>query len=247
MSITFNVAELKREIESIGQIAGPFLALRARSQLQQVAADLDGIARGTGPRRWAIPLDSPIQTRLSKGEYQRGGGQHSVFGAFTFVWEIEPSRTQGDTRPADEVTLVGLASSCLRIIEGDPVRPGTQTELAMWRMEVGDANSPGTHFHVQVLGHGELPPFPSSLDVPRLPGMLVSPFACLEFLVSELFQEDWVKEVNRDTGPLRQWRGVQRSRIRAQLEWQLGEIEAVHGSPWSALKAAKPPRELFAN
>lgn len=119
-------------------------------------------------------------------------------------------------------------------------------ELAMWRIEIGDDASPGCHFHVQIRGEDEEGPFPKRLSVPRLPTCLASPMAALEFLLAELFQEAWLRHVSAETDALRQWRAIQRDRLEKLFAWQTQTVSRVNQtSPWSTLKLAKPPADLF--
>src|SRR5436190_1532122 len=82
---------------------------------------------------------------------------------------------------------------------------GIPAEIAMWRMEVGDARSPGCHFHVQVLGEAEVAPFPKSLSVPRLPAVHSTPPAVIEFVLGELFQATWDKHVAARSVHVKRW------------------------------------------
>lgn len=140
--------------------------------------------------------------------------------------------------------MVGQASTVVRLYEGDPGNP--VKELAMWRMEIGDDASPGCHFHVHALGDRPDPPFPHSLPIPRLPGLLVSPMAVFEFVLAELFQNRWRKHAARETADLLRWQSVQRVRLRNVLMWQADQLKTLTGSPWTALKSQKPPANLFA-
>jgi hypothetical protein len=119
-------------------------------------------------------------------------------------------------------------------------------ELAMWRIEIGDDDSPGCHFHVQIRGEEDDGPFPKRLSVPRLPTCLASPMAALEFLLAELFQEAWRRHVSAETDALKSWRAIQRERLRKLFEWQSHTVAGLNqASPWSTLKLAKPPADIF--
>lgn len=110
----------------------------------------------------------------------------------------------------------------------------------MWRTEVGDVGSPGCYFHQQVLGQSDSPPFPHGLSVPRLPSVIVTPMAVLEFLLGELFQDEWAKHVSRETDDTRFWQSTQRDILLRLLDWKKRHIQKCVGSPWMALKRAKP-------
>jgi hypothetical protein len=245
--LLFSVSELKSEVSSFREFAGGYLSLEGGRVLRQVESDLDNISSSVGREiPWQIAQMAPLRTAISEGEYMRGVGESFVFAEISFKWSLTPVRPSGDTRQAKQVELVGIASTKIRIFEGDPDNASEAEEIAMWRIEIGDANSPGTHFHVQVLGHEQVPPFPKSLDVPRLPSIIVSPFASAEFVISELFQLRWAEHAARESAPMKRWRAIQKERIARQLHWHLEAINDSASSPWTALKLSKPARELFA-
>ena len=246
MGLEFKVADLEREIQAIKTIAGDFLVPGADSILDRSLAELKAITRRhDGPFRWTISEDLPVKTRISYGDYMPDSkGSLCVFGQMSFVWELFPVRSSGTSSVAKNVELEGLASTKITIFEGDPLTDEI-SELAMWRMEVGDANAPGSHFHVQVMGRDDDLKFPKPLDIPRLPGLFVSPFAVLEFAIAELFQDEWSKHAARPSSSMAQWRSIQAKRQENQLKWQLGLLSSTTGSPWASMKRAKPPANLF--
>lgn len=246
MSLLFEIAVLRDEVTAFQELARRFLEPSARSILNQLVSDLDGISKkSSGASRWQIYRDRPLRTVASIGDYMPDEeGELCVHAAIDFVWDLEPVRPRGDTRHAKKVRLSGLASTEIRLIEGEPGVPGG-SEIAVWRMEVADDAAPGCHFHVQVLGRDGDDMFPKALDVPRLPGSLVSPFACMEFVLSELFQAKWSKHVSKDSSEGKRWRKIQAFRHQRQLRWHLDTVDRTSGSPWVAWKLAKPPEDLF--
>ncbi len=115
----------------------------------------------------------------------------------------------------------------------------------MWRMEIADDASPGCYFHVQVLGEEDRPPFPKSLSVPRLPGFFVTPPFVLEFVLGELFQDEWKREAVRESDSLKMWRPIQLKRLANFLRWQRDKLRDSQGSPWVVLKSLQPDANLF--
>ena len=116
----------------------------------------------------------------------------------------------------------------------------------MWRAEVGDAASPGCHFHVQIAGDKEDPPFPKALDVPRLPGFFVTPATVVEYVLGELFQREWLEHLATRGADLNRWWPIQQRRLCAVLQWQLDVVRDASGSsPWATLKRQKPQAGLF--
>jgi hypothetical protein len=139
-----------------------------------------------------------------------------------------------------QFALAGNASITMKISTADePV------ELALWKMEVGAADSPGCHFHGHVPRGVELGGRAYVLPVPRLPNFLFTFGDCLEFLVGELFQDKWVRHAGQRTPESAEWRRYQRERVSRVLLWQARMIRGATSAPWTALKAAKPPSDLF--
>jgi hypothetical protein len=136
-----------------------------------------------------------------------------------------------------------LASTRVRLL-CEPGDGDGHQEIAMWRMEIGDSNSPGCHFHVQVLGQTTNFPFPSSLSVPRLPSLIMTPAAAVEFVLGELFQDEWAKHIGRNGPHLNRWSTIQKSRWVNLLNWKLDLVQK-STNPWTSIKAGKPQPTLF--
>ncbi len=87
--------------------------------------------------------------------------------------------------------------------------------------------------------------FPHAVDIPRLPGFLVTPSDAVEFLLGELFQDTWAARARDESPDTRIWRGGQKARLAKVMEWQQRLLSEALGSPWIALKVAKPSPQLF--
>ncbi len=243
--ILFPINQALLEIESAKAIARQFLE-NEETTFAQMRTQLEGLRDepSIGHLKWKIPAEQPLRTVVSEGEYERSGKGDDVMGTLSFLWEIDRVHPRRRRAAAQQFRVVGIASTVLRVfaVEED----GSQgEELAMWRMEVGDDNSPGCHFHVQIRGENDHGPFPGTLSIPRLPGCVVTPMAALEFLLAELFQERWRRHVFSDTDALRRWRSIQRARFTKVFAWHQGAVLFNGLSPWCALKIAKPPQNLF--
>lgn len=241
--IRFPFTDTLIELESAKAIAHEFLE-NEELVFAQIRTQLEGLRdERTSHVSWTIPSSRPLRTIVSPGHYDRGGGG-AVVGTMSFVWEIGRVPPKKRKAPAEFFELVGIASTVSRVFAvNDDGSLGD--ELAMWRMEIGDDNSPGCHFHVQIRGEVEDGPFPRRLPVPRLPGCLATPMAALEFMLAELFQERWTKHIFSETDSLKRWRAIQRSRFSRLLAWQQIQTSSTSRSPWLALKGAKPPQDLF--
>lgn len=244
--LEFQFQEVLDEVRAVQEVTAPFVEPSAAGVWGALAASLEAI-RGfpqNTPAQWEIPNHSPLCTRLSVGGYEPEGlGAHNVFSEITSTWLIAPSDPQAtNRRPAKTFRVVGNASVRIRL---KAVNGGHQSELAMWRAELGDDASPGCFFHVQVLGELAEPPFPHSLCVPRLPSIVFTPMAALEFVIGELFQDEWKEYAVQETNSMNRWKSIQRSRLTRLLQWKVEQVEDCVGSPWTALKLAKPQTGLF--
>lgn len=252
--LRFEFVECLREIQAIQDLARRFLPPASLECLRQFMVDLRNI-QGSGTRKigtWQIRQDRPVLTKPSRGNYERdGGGRHHVRAEITSIWEIEPVWEPGQRKrvPPREFAIAGKASTKVRLLEvpRDNDTATSSAEIAMWRMEIANFDSPGCYFHTQVLGELEVGPFPKTLSVPRLPGLVATPPAVLEFVLDELFQEGWLQEVQGKTSGRQMWNPIQKRRLEALFNWQLRQLEASTDTPWAVLKRGKPPKDLFLN
>jgi len=213
-ALVFSFAEFLQEIEAIAKLSQRFTRADSWGVLDELKTSLRNI-QGAGSNhmvRWGIPESRPLRTTT-----HHAGTAHRLFGELTSVWEIQPH----PARPNKYFSLVGIASTRIRVY--DEKDDQGHAELAMWRMEVADDNSPGCYFHVQVLGELDHVPFPHSLPVPRLPTFMTTPMFAFEYVLGEIFQDQWKQEVARDNDNVRRWRGIQAKRFENLFHWQ-GEM-----------------------
>ncbi len=246
--LIFSFQEMLDEIQAMSRIGTEFLTAETQQiTIPNLVAVLESIrvARPQASRPWSIEIERPLRTIDSAGEYEHAGrrGAHIIFGELTFIWEVLCPQEPGPrSRPQKNFVLSGLSSTRIRVLERN--NEGGR-ELAMWRFEVGDNASPGCHFHTQIEGERVDPPYPRSLSVPRLPTMLITPMAALEFLLAEMFQSRWQKHAAAETGEMQRWKPIQKQRLKRLLEWQQEGVDGCLGSPWTAFKTYKPPADLF--
>ncbi len=246
--LQFFFQEFVDEIIAIEALARPFIPGNSVHALPQLRSTLEGIrTAATGrPYNWGIPESSPLRTIVSEGQYEAGGrrGSEHIFASLSSGWEINPLGPHNRASlPHRKFELVGQASTRVRIFRNSPV--GKHQEIAMWRMEIADDASPGCYFHAQILAQSKKIPFPRSLPVPRFPIFLASPPAVLEFVLSEIFQNEWRMEVLRDSTALQRWRPIQLRRFSNLLKWQRDEVHKLPGSPWVVIKRLQPQTDLF--
>lgn len=240
--LVFEFADMIEECQVIKDLARPFLDPGALLIIDEAKRSLQNIktqGSTTTTTRWSIPENRLLRTKWSEGDCQRDQkSRHHVCGEFSFVWEIRPLDDPQFPRRT-HFLLDGLASASISITEK------SRKCVAQWTVEVGDHQSPGAHFHSQIKRFGGGPTL-ESLDVPRLPALLMSPFFVLEFGLGELFQDRWPKHARRDSTPAQRWRAIHLPRLTNFLKWQLAELaQPSVGSPWVRLKAAKPPIDLL--
>lgn len=242
--LVFPFKELIDECEVLKACARKFLEGQSLKVLDEAKYALQSIQdSGVSGRsqRWQIPADRPICTVPSKGECQPDGkSKYQLRGKFSFVWEICAVEPPKGKRPT-AFSLEGLASTVIDVVEETP---DGERRLAHWTVDVGDQNSPGTHFHFQMNGFSE-PPFPKSLDIPRLPAPLMSPFLTIDLALGELFQDRWARHAISEHKDIKRWRKLHEDRLLRFFKWQSDCVRQTSGSPWMALKKAKPPRDLL--
>lgn len=255
MALEFEFQEIDREISALEVLAanyldpsGPTVLDRARETLRQIRRSHHYEAQA-----WTIPVDAPLRSKVSEGRFEPAAKSGPpVFAELSSKWEIAPiprkRRKYGDVK---EFRLSGIASSRIAIRSGSPDNPGRN--LSIWRMEIADDNSPGCYFHVQIADDepylpgddGDALCYPKWLPVPRIPIFLATPLLAFEFALGELFQDDWPRELARESTAAQDWRPIQRRRLMSLLRWQHGVVRDEQGSPWLALKKLLPPADLF--
>jgi hypothetical protein len=234
---------LRDECDALKNYAQDVLDPQTISALDEARSMLENIqVKGSTSRsvRWSIAEERPLYTIWSIGESKPGNqSRPKIRAKFSFVWEIRPIEGKGKKR--NDFLLDGLASTRITVVEqeGDGER-----SLSQWTVDVGDYQSPGTHFHFQFQGLDQ-PPSASSLDIPRLPAIAMSPFLAIDFTIGELFQDRWREHSMTETKYSNRWRELHRDRLQRFFKWQEQCVKQCTGSPWMALKLAKPPSDLF--
>ncbi len=246
MPLEFSFAEFIDEIEALRKMTTHFIAPESYRVLYDLKEQLQSIRskRMETEVAWGIRRGSPLKTRISEGEYELGGGgkHNRLFAEITSVWAISSLR-QGVKKSWQTSTfaLTGAASTHVQLKE---YINGEHQALGTWNVDVASDDSPGCHFHVQILGKTPAPPFPSTLSVPRLPSCIITPMAVVEFVLAELFQDEWRHYAVGDRKEIKRWRIIQSSRLERLFKWQSEVVKGV-GSPWTLIKMAKPDRGLF--
>lgn len=251
--LEFEFAELVREIRDFKEIAKRFLdpsasdsldLLRSALENIQAAAPLEYSPSARPDYPWEIPHYSPVVTKPSRA-YERGerASGPEVYARLTSIWQVIPMPKLKKGTPPKTFRVVGKASVRVEWREaGD-----TDRSLGVWRMEMADGSSPGCYFHAQIMGEDgwDSPPFPHAVCVPRLPCIAFTPMAVLEFVLGELFQDEWENHTRILTPNVENWRAIQRRRLGNLYAWQQEVVGSSDAPPWTLLKRAKPDAQRF--
>lgn len=250
--LLFSFAEMQKEANNMAKVASRFLDSDndAEGVIKEWVKQLEqfGLRDPGSELQWEISLGRPIRTIPSNGYYERDGkGAHSVYATISSIWDIAIPTPSGPTpkrgTPKQVFEIVGKASTRISVLCAP--NGGNLCELARWRFEIGTSCSPGCHFHAQILGEENDRVFPKSMPVPRLPGLLFTPMDALEFVLAELFQDEWARHAAKETEAIKVWATCQKRRLIKLLQWQQDRLEKSSGSPWTALKADKPDATLL--
>lgn len=225
MTVQFRVQDLQHQILDMAKLSKKFLSPDSLYRLEECSHDLGSIVRAGRTDRWQISRDRPLKTRVSNGCYEPGGrGALCLEAVISFVWEV---------RPLDNgfVGLDGIASTRVEFYGLDP--RATPHSL-VWRHEVGDSQSPGTYFHTQISGS-------SDFVVPRFPGMILTPVDAIDFVLGEMFQDEWPREQRYNDSTIKRFAPKQRKRLKTTLQEQSRAVdERSELSGWMSLKGWIP-------
>lgn len=243
-NLLFQPADLLNELSALQSLAARFLDRTSPYRLEELIDEIQGLQARGGKYPLKIPKSRPLRTRVSNGEFEppsKKKSKRSVYGSITGIWDLEaaehyvqdPDRPKRKGKPKMLIGFAGKASTVFEVKDG-----ASDKTLACWKMELGDANSPGCFFHTFAsVDHG----FP----VPRHPNIFATPMSAIGFALGELFQGAWEETVSGTSDAPNRWRSIQSKRFKALLEWQLKQVTKTTSSPWCSLKVAKPGSALF--
>ena len=238
--LRFRLSELVAETRALRRMARGFLDPGTTWALDRFNSHLEAL-RGAHEAEIRVELP-PLRTRPNEGAHEAGErqGGRSLYAVISGTWDVVPLGPSR-RRPGRELAFTGMASTRAELYDSRD----DDTRLAMWRLELGDDQAPGCHFHAQILGDSERPPFPSSIPIPRLPSHFVSPMSAVEYVLGELFQDEWARETARGTSDSIHWRSLQQRRLQCLFSWYRRAVEDSVSSPWMTLKSAKPGASMF--
>ena len=232
MGLKFSVAELQRELIFCDAIASSYLEHQSKGKLKSAAQHLRLISDTPNKTHtWQIDKDIPLKTKHSLRISEISGQGHSLQGRLSFIWELQKCDHQ-------TVELVGKASTAISIHEiVDSI--AKDDHIFKWHVDVvTDKKAPGPAFHTQVDN-------PKNLPVPRFPSLLFSPVDCLDFLLGELYQQEWPMHQSRHN-QIQRFAVAQNQRLRRLLGEQKKELDQIgDSSAWITLKNWNPSDEVF--
>ena len=238
--LRFKIAELERETKALKSMGRRFFDSHALWVLDQFSSDLQSINGTRGQSVRTLELRGLRTTPSMKYELGSRRGGKKIHAAISGTWALRPLGT--GPAPGRKVEFCGNASTKIELYASD--EPQTP-RLAMWRLELGAEDSPGCYIHAQILGDSDDPPFPKSVPIPRLPSIFVTPMSGVEFVLGELFQNEWAKMTAQSVSDAQQWQALQRKRLRSLFLWYKSKLDNSASSPWMALKEAKPTGDIF--
>ena len=240
--LLFRLAQLRDELDIFRRLAKDFISDTTIYRLEQFRTCLEGATRAERPVTLEL-VDLKTRPTVEYEKPPREGGRR-IYAVISGIWKIAPvdqrTKKQGKIWKR-RVEFCGIASTRIAFHDADD-----DSEIAMWRNEFGDTDSPGSYFHVQIRGQSNEGSFPKSVPVPRLPTPFVTPLSAVEFVLGELFQESWGKSVASKTDLCAKWSSMQAATLRAYFGWQADVLGKVgEPTPWLALKTRLPASELF--
>ncbi|MCH7479622.1 MAG: hypothetical protein IIA14_16165 [SAR324 cluster bacterium] len=233
--LQFEIAELVKEIKALRDISKGFLEPGTIGKLDEIKVLIEQIWNASEGSEFSLKFED-LKTVPSKGAYEWGGrrGGLSVYALISGRWDVKLlgySSGKGKTRAGRKLEFCGNVSTTVEVRES-----GNNNCVVKWNMDIATTDSPGCYFHIQI---------PNQIPIPRIPSLFVTPMGAIEFVIGEMFQEEWEKATSGGTANPAYWRALQAKRLKTLLLWQRGVLEGILSTPWMALKRAKPNGELF--
>ena len=239
--LILSYADVQRELETFKPVARHYLDDKSVTNLYEgwLRRILDSADVRTGDT-CKVKTTSSLRTRPNDGLHQRSSGI-ILLGELDFTWDVVPFRDKARKAAAKQF---GLDNSSMRL---KLLRVGENDDrelVAQWTFDIGNAESPGCHFHAK---HENIHASTSNIDIPRLPTLVTMPTDAMAFIFGELWQKQWADELlsGLQTSADR-WRPWPQRRLCAVLS-SLTKCVADGNRlvPWAVLKAFKPRPDLL--
>jgi hypothetical protein len=237
MGMKFKIADLQRQMNEIAEIASEYLDRGSKEKLKDAARNVKFISKQpTG--KWQIDRSDPIKTIPSWGACEKDGKGKDLQGWMSFVWGMKRGRN-------GIVELNGKASTVITIHEIEKngrsyrLKHAESEWLQRWNIDVvTDEGAPGPAIHAQISNRANVP-------VPRLPSILFTPADCLDFLLGELFQENWEEHLagHSHTASFAVSQQDRMQRLLKEHDSRLQDRGRL--SAWTNFKKGRPTDDLF--
>lgn len=233
MGLKFNLSKFQQELISCNKVAYRYIEPKSKYKLTSAIDQLRSMPVSTkGAYSWKINKNTPLKIQCNKGNHEISGAGKKLQGRLSFKWRLRKINTQ-------TLELVGNASTIVAIheIADSKVK---DCHVLKWNVDVvTSSDAPGPAFHIQIDNRENVP-------VPRFPSLLFSPADCLDFLLGELFQDEWkMHQLDKHT-ETRRFAAAQNSRLYRLLDSQKNELnKPASSSAWIALKNWKPADDIF--
>ena len=236
----FLSSELEQEINALSKISASFFEREWPENLTYFLIDFKSILGQPVGSCHDLVL-KPLRTRISEGEYEAGSKRRGkrIYAIISGIWQIRVHSAGS----GQQLEFCGKASMTTEVFALNE----SCTPLAKWQLDLGADDSPGCYVHAQIpwgfevknLGQNPIP-------VPRLPSIFVTPMSAIEFVLGELFQDEWPKATAGYTHHPQYWRARQRKLLLSLFSWYQNHLKKKSdSSPWVTLKKAKPDGRLF--
>lgn len=229
--LRFKIAELEREIRAMETMGKEFFKSHTLWTLEDLRKHLNSI--GGAQKGKAHPLELQCLHTIPSDQYDRKAGK-KIYAVISGKWKLRPLEKR-------EIEFCGIASTRIGLYASD----NPKTLLARWSLELGAEDSPGCYVHAHILGDPVDSRFPKSVPIPRLPSLFVTPMSAIEFVLGELFQNEWAEATARGNHEVKNWRALQKKWLQSLFSWYRREMEKTDFSSWMALKNAKPEDSMF--
>jgi hypothetical protein len=224
-SLRFHFPSIEAELSAMKTITSSFMEPASLGVFEAAISNLKMIRTG-GAGKWGPTDREPLRTLPSDDYEKNSKAAHPIYAELSWVWELTADKPKKKNTQAETFQVTGLASVRVQLKHYED-----ESTLADWRAELGAVDSPGSYFHTHITDH---------VCVPRLPTLFVTPMDTLEFVLGEIFQRRWPEVATSEKADVLFWRSTQSRLLSEVLDWKRKRIIKGSGSPWVALKHAKP-------
>jgi len=231
--LIFQTRNIQRELNMMSDLASPFLSRDGREKLKVAGNALVSLVK-RGGGIWEIPQNDTLDTIVSSGRYETGGRgkeKKSLYGRMSFRWEVVP------LSKGAQISVNGLASNQIEII--DPSK--AEQRGAIFHFDVSnEGGAVGPKLHVQ------LPEDYFGMPIPRLHSPIFHPVDCLDFILGELFVDDWPNHLRKEGDKRARVAKPQSKRLNSLYSSSLTAIDGYSDlTALQSLKHWQPEPDIF--